>query len=204
MRNLLATLFLAQGTPMLLAGDEFARTQGGSNNAYCQDSEIGWINWEISEKSAELQDFTRYLIDLRKRYPLLRRNRFFTGMYNEQLDIKDVTWLQPNGEEMGSDQWSDGNNRCMGVLLDGRAQPTGIRKAGGDASLLVIVNAHYDVVDFVLPTVPQGQHWLLQLDTNQPDLDAGDKFEFGSSYQVTGRSTLLFEMAVSKKKRRAS
>jgi isoamylase len=202
MRNLLATLFLSQGTPMLLAGDEFARTQGGSNNAYCQDSEIGWINWDISEKSAELQDFTRYLIELRQRNPLLRRNRFFTGAYNERLGVKDVTWIQPSGQEMGVDQWNDSAARCMGILLDGRAQPTGIRRAGGDNSLLIIINSHFDVVDFVLPEVPQGQHWKLQLDTNQADLDPGEVFQFGASYQVTGRSTLLFELAVSKKKKR--
>lgn len=201
MRNLLATLFLAQGTPMLLAGDEFARSQRGSNNAYCQDSEISWLDWDISQKSAELQDFTRYLIHLRLRYPLLRRNRFFTGVYNEHLDIKDVSWMQPNGQEMAHEHWSDGNNRCMGILLDGRAQPTGIRKAGGENSLLIIVNAHFDVVDFVLPEVPLGQHWTLQLDTHQPELEGGEqRFMFGDSYPVTGRSTLLFELSINKKK----
>ncbi|QDD91990.1 glycogen debranching enzyme GlgX [Pseudomonas oryzihabitans] len=202
MRNLLATLFLSQGTPMLLAGDEFARTQGGNNNAYCQDSEIGWVNWEISEKSAELQEYVRTLIDLRRRYPLLRRSRFFTGVYNEELGVKDVTWLQPSGDEMGVEQWQDGSNKCMGILLDGRAQPTGIRRKGADTSLLILVNAHYDVVDFTLPEVPQGEHWALQLDTNQPDLDAGDVFNFGDTYQVTGRSVLLFELTQTKRRKR--
>ncbi|APQ10220.1 glycogen debranching protein [Pseudomonas oryzihabitans] len=202
MRNLLATLFLSQGTPMLLAGDEFARTQGGNNNAYCQDSEIGWVNWEISEKSAELQEYVRNLIDLRRRYPLLRRSRFFTGVYNEELGVKDVTWLQPSGDEMGVEQWQDGSNKCMGILLDGRAQPTGIRRKGADTSLLILVNAHYDVVDFTLPEVPQGEHWALQLDTNQPDLDAGDVFNFGDTYQVTGRSVLLFELTQTKRRKR--
>ncbi|TDV45072.1 glycogen operon protein [Pseudomonas graminis] len=201
MRNLLATLFLAQGTPMLLAGDEFARSQRGNNNAYCQDNETSWLNWDIGQKGAELQDFTRYLIQLRQRYPLLRRNRFFTGVYNEHLDIKDVSWVQPNGQEMTLEQWNDGNNRCMGILLDGRAQPTGIRKAGGENSLLIIVNAHFDVVDFVLPEVPLGQHWTSQLDTHQPELEGGEeRFMFGDSYPVTGRSTLLFELSINKKR----
>ncbi|MEH3024133.1 MAG: glycogen debranching protein GlgX [Pseudomonas oryzihabitans] len=202
MRNLLATLFLSQGTPMLLAGDEFARTQGGNNNAYCQDSEIGWVNWDVSEKSAELQEYVRNLIDLRRRYPLLRRSRFFTGAYNEELGVKDVTWLQPGGTEMGDEQWQDGSNKCMGILLDGRAQPTGIRRKGADTSLLILVNAHYDVVDFTLPEVPMGEHWALQLDTNQPDLDAGDVFNFGDTYQVTGRSVLLFELTQTKRRKR--
>jgi glycogen operon protein len=202
MRNLLATLFLSQGTPMLLAGDEFARTQGGSNNAYCQDSEIGWIDWNISEKSSELQDFVRYLIELRDRHPLLRRNRFFTGEYDESLGVKDVSWLQPSGDEMGVEQWQDGNNRCMGILLDGRTQTSGIRREGVDRSLLIIVNAHHDVVSFTLPEVPQGQQWILQLDTNQTEPDPGESFSFGDEYQVTGRSMLMFELKKPSTKRR--
>ena len=203
MRNLLATLFLAQGTPMLLAGDEFARTQGGSNNAYCQDSEIGWVDWNISEQSTELQDFVKYLIELRNRYPLLRRNRFFTGAYDESLGIKDVSWIQPNGSEMGVEQWQDGSNRCMGILLDGRTQSSGIRRAGVDHSLLIVVNAHHDVVGFTLPEVPEGKRWILQLDTNQTDFEAGESFDFGTEYAVTGRSVLMFELAKpSTKKRR--
>jgi glycogen operon protein len=202
MRNLLATLFLSQGTPMLLAGDEFARTQGGSNNAYCQDSEIGWVDWNVSEKSSELQEFVRYLIELRNRHPLLRRNRFFTGEYDETLGVKDVSWIQPSGDEMGMEQWQDGSNRCMGILLDGRTQTSGIRREGVDHSLLIIVNAHHDVVSFKLPEVPQGQQWILQLDTNQTDFDPGETFAFGDEYQVTGRSMLMFELKKPRAKKR--
>jgi len=202
MRNLLSTLFLSQGTPMLLAGDEFARTQGGSNNAYCQDSEIGWVDWNVSEKSSELQEFVRYLIELRNRYPLLRRNRFFTGEYDEGLGVKDVSWIQPNGEEMGMEQWQDGYNRCMGILLDGRTQTSGIRREAVDHSLLIIVNAHHDVVGFTLPEVPQGKHWALQLDTHQPDFEPGESFAFGDQYQVTGRSVLMFELKKPSTKKR--
>lgn len=103
---------------------------------------------------------------------------------------------------MGDEQWQDGSNKCMGILLDGRAQPTGIRRKGADTSLLILVNAHYDVVDFTLPEVPMGEHWSLQLDTNQPDLDAGDVFNFGDTYQVTGRSVLLFELTQTKRRKR--
>ena len=94
-RNLLATLLLAQGTPMLLAGDEFGRTQQGNNNAYCQDNEISWINWDIGEGGTELAEFVRKLIALRKSFPILRRSRFLTGEYNAELDVKDVSWLTP-------------------------------------------------------------------------------------------------------------
>lgn len=109
--------------------------------------------------------------------------------------------MQPNGQEMAHEHWSDGNNRCMGILLNGRAQPAGILKAGGENSLLIIVNAHFDVVDFVLPEVPLGQHWTLQLDTHKPALEGGEQtFMFGDRYPVTGRSTLLFELSINKKR----
>jgi glycogen operon protein len=110
--------------------------------------------------------------------------------------------MQPNGSEMGIEQWQDGSNRCMGILLDGRTQTSGIRKAGVDHSLLVIVNAHHDVVSFTLPEVPQGQKWTLQLDTNQSDFDPGEGFTFGHEYQVTGRSVLLFELEKTRSKKR--
>src|SRR5690606_32425525 len=100
MRNFFATLPFSQGTPMIVAGDEFARTQSGNNNAYCQDSEIGWVNWDIPERSSALQAFVRKLIRLRQRFPMLRRSRFLVGAYNEELGVKDVTWLAPNAEEM--------------------------------------------------------------------------------------------------------
>src|SRR6185437_9506672 len=92
-RNFLATLLLSQGTPMLLGGDEFARSQGGNNNAYCQDNEISWMNWEFSDEQQALIRFAQRLAALRHKYPILRRSRFFTGEYREDLDIKDLTWI---------------------------------------------------------------------------------------------------------------
>src|SRR5690606_6000070 len=147
---------------------EFARTQHGNNNAYCQDSEIGWIDWNISEESQELLSFVRKLVRLRQRFPMLRRNRFLVGAYNEELGVKDVTWLAPNAEEISIEQWHDVNNRCMGMLLDGRAQPTGIRRAGSDATLLIILSAHHEQIDFTLPEVPQGIYWNRLVDTSNP------------------------------------
>src|SRR5437870_8407922 len=130
MKNLLATLLLSQGTPMLLAGDEFARTQKGNNNAYCQDNEISWVDWNHDERQQRLIDFVRKLTGLRHKYPVLRRSRWLTGEYNEELEVKDVAWINPNGEEMRQEHWDDPNNRCFGMLLDGRAQETGIRRRG--------------------------------------------------------------------------
>jgi glycogen operon protein len=195
MRNILATLLFSQGTPMLLAGDEFARTQKGNNNAYAQDNEISWIDWEgVDEDGAELLDFTRKLIQLRQAMPILRRGRFLSGNYNEELDVKDVTWLTPSGDEMTAEHWESPHARCMSILLDGRAQPTGIRKRGTDVTILLILNAHHDVVKCKLPEVTGGQGWFCLLDTNQPDLETPSEFAFGKEYTVTGRSLLLFQL----------
>jgi len=125
-RNVLATLLLSQGTPMILAGDETSRTQQGNNNAYCQDSEISWLDWDIKEKGQALIRFAVKLTRLRHQYPMLRRTRFLTGEYNEELGVKDVTWLNANGSEMQAGDWQDGNMKCFGMLMDGRAQGTGI------------------------------------------------------------------------------
>ena len=92
-RNMMATLLLSQGTPMLLAGDEFGRTPGGNNNAYCQDNEVSWVDWNIDAEGKKLSRFVRRLIALRHTYPILRRGRFFTGEFNEALGIKDVRWV---------------------------------------------------------------------------------------------------------------
>ncbi len=192
-RNMLATLLLSQGTPMILAGDEFGRTQQGNNNAYCQDNELNWVDWAgIGEAGQALAAFTRKLIALRRNFPVLRRGRFFTGAYNEALGIKDASWLTPAGTEMSPEQWEDPNTRCFGLLLDGRAQATGIRRPASDATLLLVLNAHHDVVEFSLPEPPAGQRWLLLVDTNRPEIEEPEPFEFGHPYMVTARSLLLF------------
>jgi glycogen operon protein len=194
MRNFFATLLFSQGTPMIVAGDEFARTQNGNNNAYCQDSETGWINWALDQDGADLLRFVQRLIKLRLAYPILRRNRFLVGTYNEAIGVKDVTWLDPHGNEMTTEQWEDGHGRSVGMLLDGRAQPSGIRKPGADITLLVIVNAHHDVVNYLLPQVPEGDYWNCVVDTNRPALRGHERIDFDSEFMVTGRSLLLFEL----------
>jgi glycogen operon protein len=193
MRNILATLFLSRGTPMLLAGDEFARTQKGNNNAYCQDNEISWLNWSgVDENGTELSRFTRRMIALRRALPMLRRGRFLTGRADEELGVKDVAWMTPSATEMTAENWSDPNARCMGVLMDGRAQETGIRRLGTDATLLLVLNAHHDVVRFTLPAAIGGREWVCLVDTNQPEMTGLPRFRFEHVYEVTGRSLLLF------------
>ena len=194
MKNLLATVLLSQGTPMLLAGDEFGRSQGGNNNAYCQDNEISWVDWSHDDRAQRLIRFVQKLIGLRLQYPILRRSRFLTGEYNEDLGVKDVTWINANGEEMSQEHWDDANTRCFGMLLDGRAQETGIRRRGELATLLIIFNPWQDVVRFTLPLLNGGGAWALRADTNFPDSTEDPQFAVGHVYEVTARSLLLFQL----------
>ncbi|HEX7682602.1 MAG TPA: glycogen debranching protein GlgX, partial [Trinickia sp.] len=192
-RNLLATLLFAQGTPMILAGDEFGRTQQGNNNAYCQDNEISWVDWSgIDEDGRALTDFVVKLTTLRHTLPVLRRNRFLTGRFDERQQLSEVRWMSPAGTELTDEQWQDPSMRCFGVVLDGRAQTSGIRRPASDATLLIVLNAHHDVVDFKLPDIPGSDQWSCLIDTNAPIRDELPEFESGDVYQVTGRSLLLF------------
>lgn len=190
--NFLSTLVLSQGTPMLVAGDEFRRTQNGNNNAYCQDNEISWIDWSFAKKHSETLAFTRTLIALRHKYPILRRTRFFTGEFNEELGVKDLTWINAGGGEMQPEDWDDANMKCFGMLMDGRAQVTGIRKRGQNATLLLLINAYHDMVEFTLPEAPEGEGWILLADTNLADQVEHEHFPIGETYQVTGRSFVVF------------
>jgi isoamylase len=192
--NMLATLLLAQGTPMLLAGDEFGRTQQGNNNAYAQDNTISWVDWNINEDGAALIETVRRLIALRRAFPILRRSRFLTGEYNADLDVKDVRWLTPVATDIEPEQWQDTNARCFGMLMDGRAQATGIKRPSMDATVLLVLNAYHDVVKFKLPDVVGGQTWRCLLDTNTPDRIGTPRFQSGDEYEVTGRSLLLFAL----------
>jgi isoamylase len=192
-RNLLTTLLLSQGTPMLLAGDEFGRTQGGNNNAYCQDSDISWLNWKIEEKGQSLIAFVKHLTKLRHDFAILRRNRFLTGDYNEELGVKDVTWINASGAEMKTEQWRDEGMRCFGMLIDGRAQPTGIKKRGDDATMLLVFNGAADGVNFTIPECPGGIAWKLIIDTNQAEVPEAS-FKTAEVYTATGRSVLVFSL----------
>ncbi|MBB5048785.1 glycogen operon protein [Rhodopseudomonas rhenobacensis] len=194
MRNLLATVLLSRGTPMILAGDEFARTQQGNNNAYAQDNEISWLDWEgIDEDGRGLIEFTRRLIETRQRQPLFHRGRFLTGAFNEELGVKDVTWIDPSGAEMACEQWNDGNARCVGMLLDGRAQVTGIRRKGSDNTLFLMFNAHHDTVPFKFPAVPQCRTWECLIDTNKPGDSRISRLKKDAHYDMVGRSLSLWE-----------
>ncbi|WP_422003158.1 glycogen debranching protein GlgX [Reyranella sp.] len=205
MRNLLATLFLSRGTPMLLGGDEVGRSQQGNNNSYCQDNEISWIDWQgIGPDGRAQAEFVRKLVMIRNALPMLRRGRFLTGAYDEELGVKDVSWLTPSGEEMTEENWDDPHARSLGILLDGRAQETGIRRVGDDSTLLLIVNAHTEVVPFTLPSAASGSRWIRLVDTSDPEGDGLARHEFGQRCDVPGRALLLFILQPERTPQRAT
>jgi isoamylase len=197
-RNMMATLLLAQGTPMIQAGDEFGRTQQGNNNSYCQDNEISWLNWDLKEKGRSLTKFIQKLTRMRHQYPILRYSRFLNGERDSELDLCDVTWINPNGLQMQEADWSE-EVRCFGMVLDGRAQPSGIKARGREATLLLIFNAHHELVNFNLPDYSgygctDACSWRREVDSNLPDEAENFEFQAGDVYQVTGRSFLLFAL----------
>jgi isoamylase len=168
-RNFLATLLLSEGVPMLLAGDEIGRTQKGNNNAYCQDNETSWINWDLDQPRQQLLDFTRFLTKLFRQHPALRRRKFFYGRKIRDDEIKDLSWFRPDGKEMTDQDWRNPETRCLGERLAGDAMEEndehGCRVV--DDTLLILLNAHYESVPFVLPAHRPEQRWELVLDTQE-------------------------------------
>jgi isoamylase len=196
-RNFLTTLFLSQGVPMLLGGDEFGRTQRGNNNAYCQDNQISWFNWEHNEHQKRLLEFTRRLIRVRKEHPIFRRPKFFQGRRIRGSEIKDVMWFNPGGNEMSDEEWASPFVRVLGMLLSGDSvdvvnfQNEPVR----DETFLLLINAHYEPIQFVLPGV-ENLAWELILDTGDEDgfLRAPKKFSSGDDVDLAERSTSLLRL----------
>jgi len=193
MRNFMATLLLAQGTPMIVAGDEFGRTQGGNNNAYCQDSKIGWVDWNITEDSQVLLDFTRKLGGLRHDYPVLRRNRFYTGRFDEVHGVKDVTWICSDGGEAEQHDWTDSALHCIGMLMDGRAQMNSVPQDGDHSTLMLVVNAARDAIAFTMPPCADGMSWTCLVDTSDPGRSEGD-VPIGETCTVPSRGLALLRL----------
>ncbi|PZP56652.1 MAG: glycogen debranching enzyme GlgX [Micavibrio aeruginosavorus] len=192
-RNMMATLLLSQGTPMILAGDEFGRTQKGNNNAYCQDNEISWLDWELKDKGNSLIRFIQKLTAMRHNYPILHRSRFLTGENDPEVDVRDLVWIDADGTEMQQDDWENENAKCFGMLIDGRSRPTGLLQKGKEITVLLVFNSHFDMVNFTLPDCPGGNGWQRLIDTNLPD-DEEAIVNIGDTYDVTARSLLLFAL----------
>jgi glycogen operon protein len=188
-RNLLATLLLSQGIPMLLAGDEVGRSQQGNNNAYCQDGPLSWIDWESAD--AELLDFARRLVALRAAEPVFRRRRFFEGRGDGGSAVADIAWFRPDGSEMGEEDWRTGFAKSLGVFLNGDAisGPGPRGEAVRGSSFLLLFNAHCEPVSFRLPDASYGAGWAALLDTNAPAAEPVDALDAaGSEVKVWARS----------------
>jgi glycogen operon protein len=166
-RNFLATLCLSQGVPMLLGGDEIGRTQRGNNNAYCQDNEISWYDWEQADGS--LLEYVRALVQFRHRHAVFRRRRWFQGRAIRGSEVSDIGWFTPGGELMSEEHWGQGFAKSLGVFLNGQAIPTPNNRGERivDDSFYVLFNAHSEPIEFVLPNGAWGQRWTVVLDTDE-------------------------------------
>ena len=191
-RNLLASLFLSTGVPMIVAGDEMGRTQKGNNNAYCQDNELSWVDWNLDKTRVDLLEFTRKLIHFRHGQPVLQRRRFFQGEHLWESEHKDLAWFNPDGTEMGAGDWQKPFVRSLAFLLGGDAIPTPDergQRVSGD-SLLVLLNAHHDTVTFTVPPPGEGGAWRLELYT--ADDKRGDEEMKPGKFEMAGRSLAVF------------
>jgi glycogen operon protein len=193
-RNFLATLFLSQGVPMLLAGDEINRTQRGNNNAYCQDNETSWMNWELHNEDRALLAYVRQLIELRHAHPVFRRRRFFQGQAIQGATVKDIVWLTPEATEMTEEEWENSFAKTLGMLLYGE----GIEELDSrgdrilDDTFLVLMNAHHEAVPFALPALASGTRWQALLDTARDGgLKAQGRYQASDSYPLEGRSMVV-------------
>lgn len=201
-RNFLATLFLSQGVPMLVAGDEFGRTQNGNNNAYCQANETSWLNWNHEKKSEKLLSFTRALIKLRREHPIFRRPKFFYGRRIRGKEMKDIMWFHNDGTEMTDELWHTAHIKHLGMLLSGHSNE--VRDAQGetvsDDTFLVLFNAFHEPIDFKLPGNPEISAWELIIDTTE---DVGFVqptriHRAGETLKLTERSLALLRLAEGK------
>jgi isoamylase len=192
-RNFLSTLILSQGTPMLLGGDEFGRTQHGNNNAWCQDNEISWFDWSLLEENVELHEFVKKLIVLRRAHPVFRRRQFLRGTDEDGSGLPDVWWFRTDGHRMTKSDWESGE-RTVGMFLNGEeiAAPDEKGQRILDESFLLLFNAHHEDVTFTLPNRRFGEHWSLVLSTTEPDAEPNSlEVDALEEIVVGGRSLVL-------------
>jgi isoamylase len=193
-RNFLATLFLSQGVPMLLAGDAIGHTQNGNNNAYCQDNEISWLDWNEKSLDGDLLAFTRFVIALRKNHPIFHRRKFFQGRSIKGTQVTDIIWLLPDGREMSEEEWKQESARCLGLFLagDGLDEVDEHNEPIQDESFLVLMNASHEPFSFRLPALQNEGTWFAVLDTSNPRGNAGGEHKpNGSGYPLEARSMVV-------------
>jgi len=193
LRNFMATLLLSQGVPMILHGDERGRSQGGNNNAYCQDNEISWVDWELDDLGRQMLDWTKRIIHLRKAHPVFHRATFFQGREIHGIEVRDIEWYRADGALMDDGEWSAGYVRSIGLLLNGQLMDE-VDERGRplrDDVLLLLFNAHHEPMAFTLPGAEGGPSWRPLLDSARPaELDE-TPLPVGAQYQLDGRSLAL-------------
>lgn len=197
-RNFLATLFLSQGVPMLVAGDELSRTQQGNNNAYCQDNEISWLNWEKADQ--DLMEFAKKVIQLRKSHSSFRRRRWFKGEASQEGKAEDIAWFLPEGTQMTDENWSHSYAKSLAVFLNGRELNT-VDEEGIpviDDKFYIIFNAYHEPLDYKLPEAKYAAEWAKRLDTAD-NSDNTQIFKAGESIHVEGRAVVVLSYPVKKK-----
>ncbi|AHH17202.1 glycogen debranching enzyme GlgX [Nocardia nova SH22a] len=192
-RNMIATLALSQGTPMLLHGDEIGRTQHGNNNAYCQDSPVSWMDWAAAAKHTDLLTFTRTVFALRRAHPVFRRRRFFDGPPATGARHRDIAWFTPGGAEMTTADWDTGFARSLAVFLNGDAiaEPGPRGERVRDDSFLLCFNAHDAPLDFAVPGPDFGAHWSVALDCSTPTGRADTTYPAAATVAVPARCLLV-------------
>ncbi len=196
-RNLMATLLLSLGVPMIAAGDELSRSQQGNNNAYCQDNEISWVNWELTQQQKEFYEFVKQVIRIRKENPVFQRRKFFIGLTSKAYNIKDVTWYNAKGSEMTEADWLEPDALWMGAVLNGSAINELDEKGNnitGD-TVLMMLNGSFKPVAFHLPKLNSGDTWepLFETTGDLPD-DAPASYHGEEVYKLQGRSLALFKL----------
>jgi isoamylase len=199
-RNFLITLFVSQGVPMLLHGDEFGRSQHGNNNSYCQDNPISWVDWSLRTEHEVQLDFTRTLSALRRSHPVFRRRRFFDGrpVRAEGEDLRDIAWFTPGGTEMSEADWATGFAKSVGVFLNGDAigYPDKRGQAVVDDSFLLLFNAADTGIDFIMPGADYGERWEVVIDTTTPLGAEQPSVKADAAIQVEGRSVVVLRRAI--------
>jgi len=193
-RNFLATLFLSQGVPMLLAGDELNRTQNGNTNAYCQDNDVSWIDWDLDEDALSMLDFVAHLIRLRREHPSLRRRQFLQGRRIEGTALKDILWLTPDGREMTAEHWRQPFARSLSLYLHGETVRDVDGNESRDSDFLLFLNAYDGPIPFTVPDLDALPAWRVEIDTSrgQSDADNGERYAPGQKYAVNGHCLVLF------------
>jgi glycogen operon protein len=193
-RNLLATLLLSQGVPMVLAGDEIGRTQQGNNNAYCQDNATSWLDWNLDDERRQLLEFVQRVVSIRREHPVFHRSHFFQGKSLRGGQARDIAWLKPDGTEMTENEWEQEFARSLGVYLGGDAldEVDSRGRLVRDDNFLMLFNAHHEEVPFTLPDFGD-RAWRVVMDTARHPLDVDGVLRARDVYTLQGRSFALLQ-----------